>query len=78
MPWNLFVSKSSVGFGTVGPATIKCILGIFVDTSASARTHCPDFKADVEKLHKTFFPDLDYTMTENVGKTADVINQLTE
>lgn len=37
-----------------------------------------DFKADVEKLHKIFFPDLDYTMTENVGKTADVINQLTE
>mgnify|MGYP004555391305 FL=1 len=37
-----------------------------------------DFKADVEKLHKTFFPDLDYTMTENVGKTADIINQLAE
>ena len=31
-----------------------------------------DFKADVEKLHKTFFPDLEYTMTENVGKTADL------
>ena len=37
-----------------------------------------DFKADVEKLHKTFFPDLEYTMTENVGKTAEVIENAAE
>ena len=37
-----------------------------------------DFKADVEKLHKTFFPDLDYTMTENVEKTAEVIENTAE